>query len=347
MRPVPADLLPWARLALSGEQILSGLQPVAGDASFRRYFRLHTDARSMIVCESPPEKEKNLEFLAVRDLLDAAGLRVPSLIAAEHRRGYFLLEDLGDRQLFSALGEGDADALYGEAGQLLLSLATAPVPRVGPVALPDYSPALLRQELDLFPGWFVQRLLDCEMPPSQVFDPLCLRLQENAALQPRVLVHRDFHSRNLMLLPGKGMATIDFQDAVIGPLTYDAVSLFKDCYLRWPRPRVAGWLLALRDEMRRAGVALGPALADDRDFLRAADLMGLQRHLKVLGVFARLHLRDGKDGYLADLPRVVAYVEEVFDLYPGEPALQRFADWFRESLHPRIQEQPWWRSVDA
>lgn len=344
MRPVPDALLPWVCQALAPERVLSGLQPVAGDASFRRYFRVQTDARCLIVCESPPEREKNTEFLAVRHLLEGGGVRVPSLVAADNRHGYFLLEDLGDSQLLPALTAASAESLYARARRMLVSLATARVPRVGPGALPAYSAELLRREMDLFPLWFVRRLLGADEPPGAIFDALCERLQDNAAAQPRVLVHRDFHSRNLMLLPDGELATIDFQDAVMGPVTYDAVSLFKDCYLRWPRARVEAWVLALRTDLSAAGVALGDGLEGDAAFLRAFDLMGLQRHIKVLGIFARLHLRDGKDGYLADLPRVVAYVEEVFDLYPDEPALQDFAMWFRQVLRPGMQRQCWWRS---
>lgn len=345
MRPTPEALLPWVREALAPERMLSGLRPVAGDASFRRYFRVQTDARCVIVCESPPSQEKNTEFLAVRRLLERADVRVPALIAADDRRGFFLLEDLGDMQLLPALSDESADRLYRRARQMLLALAAAPVPPAGPGALPDYSGELLRREMDLFPVWFVHRLLEAsaDEPPAGVFEAFCVRLLDSAGCQPRVLVHRDFHSRNLMLLPDGALATIDFQDAVMGPLTYDAASLFKDCYLRWPRSRVEGWVLALRDEMRAAGILVGDESAADKAFLRAFDLMGLQRHIKVLGIFARLHLRDGKDSYLADLPRVVAYVEEVLDLYPDEPALQNFADWFRGTLRPRMQRQSWWR----
>lgn len=349
MRPVPDTLLPWIGETLHPETVLSGLNPVAGDASFRRYFRVQTDLRSVIVCESPPERENNPAFLAVRQLLEGAGVRVPDLIAVDTRQGYFLLEDLGDRQLLPALTGATADALYGQARRILITLSMVPVPQVGDEALPVYSDELLRRELDLFPTWFVQRLLGLapEQPPATLFDALCRRLLESAAAQPRVLVHRDFHSRNLMLLPEGGMATIDFQDAVIGPLTYDAASLFKDCYLRWPRARMAGWVLALRDEFAAVGVLNDDHSASDAAFLRAFDLMSLQRHLKVLGIFARLHLRDGKDDYLDHLPRIVAYLEDVFARYPDEPAVQDFAVWFRRSMCPRLKQQSWWRIVGS
>lgn len=341
--------MPWVHTVLAPESVITDLRPVAGDASFRRYFRVQTDVRSAIVCESPPGQEKNAEFLAVRQLLEWAGVRVPSLIAVDIGRGFFALEDLGDAQLLPALTEDSADALYARARRMLVALASARVPQVGPEAVPGYSSELLRQEMDLFPTWFVRGLLGAPAgePPAPLFDALCARLLESASSQPTVLVHRDFHSRNLMLLPDGELATIDFQDAVMGPLTYDIASLFKDCYLRWPRPRVERWVLALRDELRDAGVAIDGDLAADASFLRAFDLMGLQRHIKVLGIFARLHLRDGKDAYLADLPRVVAYVEEVVDLYPDEPALQAFAHWFRQVLRPAIRQQSWWQAAEA
>lgn len=348
MRPIPESLLPWVHTVLAPESVITDLSPVAGDASFRRYFRVQTDVRSAIVCESPPGQEKNAEFLAVRQLLEGAGVRVPSLVAVDIARGFFVLEDLGDAQLLPALTGDAADALYARTRQMLVALATARVPQVGAGAVPGYSRELLRQEMDLFPAWFVRGLLGAPAgePPLEVFDALCARLLESASAQPRVLVHRDFHSRNLMLLSDGELATIDFQDAVMGPLTYDIASLFKDCYLRWPRPRVEQWVLALRDDLRGAGFDIDGDLAADASFLRAFDLMGLQRHIKVLGIFARLHLRDGKDAYLADLPRVVAYIEEVFDLYPDEPALQAFADWFRRVLRPAMRRQSWWQAAE-
>jgi hypothetical protein len=349
-RPLPETLRPWLQAQLAEDSPLSALVPVAGDASFRRYFRLQTARRCVIVCESPPAQEKNAEFLAVRRLLAGAGVRVPALIAADSDAGFFVLEDLGDDLLLAALKAADdavVEACYGRARAMLVALAAVAVPHRGPAALPDYSPKLLQREMDLFPGWFLGRLLPGaeDLLRGEVWASLCTRLIDSARQQPQVFVHRDFHSRNLMCLPGAELATIDFQDAVLGPLTYDTVSLFKDCYLRWPRERVVGWALAQRDAFAAAGIALPGALEEDAGFLRSFDLTGLQRHLKVLGIFARLHLRDGKDAYLADLPRVVAYVEEVIDLYPDEPTLQEFAREVWAPLRPRLREQPWWRAA--
>ena len=307
MPPEPffPELEAWARARLPEcpDGVQTRLTPLAGDASSRRYFRLEAGEASYIVAEAPPATEKNESFIAVQEQLSQAGVRVPAIVAADTARGYLLLEDLGDRLLLAELSRDNADGHYRRAGEVLLLLASsAPDPSV----LPSYDETLLAEEADSFRQWFVQELLgyDIDREGNHCLEALCRLLIDSALQQPRVLVHRDFHSRNLMLQDNGELAVIDFQDAVIGPVTYDLVSLPKDCYLRWPVDRV--------------------------------------RHLKVLGTFARLYLRDGKADYLQDLPLVVRYVREALEAYAAdEPEFSAFSEWFDTAVAPRIDSQPW------
>ena len=334
MSTPPADLLPWC-LAQLPPAPGATLGPLAGDASFRRYFRLRWDGGTAVACVAPPATEKNAEFLAVREQFAAAGVRVPGLLGADLERGYLLLEDLGDALLLPALAPATVEARYGQAMDLLAALARAPCG-----ALPPYDDAALQAELALFPEWFCEQLLGLPLDAAARghFDALGTRLLASAAAQPRVPVHRDFHSRNL-LITGEGLATIDFQDALCGPVTYDLVSLLRDCYCRWPDADVQRWARAFHGRLATAGL---PGLPAADDFLVAFDLMGLQRHLKVLGIFARLALRDGKDGYLGDLPRVYGYVRAVLAAHPGEPALAAFAAWLDAVVAPRLPDRLGW-----
>ncbi len=337
---VPTDLLSWAdrQLHAGGAAGEIALVPLAGDASARRYFRLLTPGASYIVAEAPPATEKNKEFLEVQAMLVHAGIRVPGIVAADLEKGFMLLEDLGDRLLLPELDERNVQAHYDRARDLLLRMATVDASQG---SLPAYDEAILTEELGRFPQWFVEALLGHALSPSDqdCLDALCRLLLDSAAEQPRVLVHRDFHSRNLMLLEGEQLAVIDFQDAVIGPVTYDLVSLLKDCYVRWPAHRVRAWALSHRDALRCAGL-IQPV--SDESFLRWFDLMGLQRHIKVLGTFARLYLRDGKSAYLRDLPLVIDYVREASRAYaPREAAFADFTAWFDSTLGPLIAGQPW------
>jgi aminoglycoside/choline kinase family phosphotransferase len=339
-RPVPDDLLPWALSALgeTGACERPALAIVAGDASPRRYFRLVTRDGSYIVVDAPPATEKNGVFLAVRQVLAAIGVPVPAVYHADLGKGYLLLEDLGDRLLLPALDDGSADGLYRRAFDLLQRMAGVDP---GGLDLSAYDAVLLREELGRCPEWFVEGLLGHESTAGErgLFETLSNRLIESALDQPSVLVHRDFHSRNLMLRPGDELAVIDFQDAVTGPLTYDLVSLLRDCYIRWPGDRVRGWALGYRDRLIRAG-QLNPV--GDDEFMRWFDWMGLQRHIKVLGTFARLHLRDGKPGYLDDLPLVIDYVRETLRKYaPQDPVFDAYRDWFESTLGPEIAARPW------
>ncbi|QIB67649.1 phosphotransferase [Kineobactrum salinum] len=314
------------------------LSPVAGDASNRRYFRLQLPLRTVIVVDAPPATEKNREFLAVDALLAQSGVRVPEVLAADQERGYLLLEDLGDALLLSRLNGINVDHYYGQALAILRQLAAADT---AAVALPEYAAQLLAEELARFPQWFLQRLLGLDLDAGEqaMLAGLDAALIGSALAQPRVLVHRDFHSRNLMCLANDSLAVIDFQDAVLGPVTYDPVSLLRDCYIRWPRARVEQWALGHRDSLHAAGLL--PAV-DDSTFLHWFDWMGLQRHLKVLGTFARLSLRDGKTAYLADLPLVLEHILEVLQVYAGQDVqLDAFHDWFRQRLQPAIADQSW------
>ncbi|WP_235898714.1 aminoglycoside phosphotransferase family protein [Parahaliea maris] len=367
-RPIPEDLLPWVVDAFGATSGDHELVPVAGDASNRRYFRLADAGRTAIVMEAPPATEKNDAFLSVRELLASHGVRVPQLLAADLGRGYLLLEDLGNQMLLPLLNEASVDGWYWSACQMLLGFAG--IDAAG--RIPDYDRALLEEELSRLPAWFFRQLLG--MPASgeeeAVFADAAGLLVDSALAQPRVFVHRDFHSRNLMVVDaggqgealaeaaaevggaaeglaegpaegaaGSALAVIDFQDAVFGPITYDLVSLLRDCYIRWPRDRVEAWALAQRDALQSAGKL---DAVDDATFLRWFDLMGLQRHLKVLGTFARLYLRDGKAGYLDDLPLVIAYVEEVLGRRSAsEPALASFYNWWRKAVTPAIAQQGW------
>lgn len=339
-RSIPAELLPWALSSLG--QSSAGRQPdltvVAGDASSRRYFRLRLPGHSYIVVHAPPATEKNDAFLAVRELLQRAGVKVPALHAVDLARGFLLLEDLGDQLLLAALDAHTVDHHYHRAFDLLRRVAEL---EVSDLDLPAYDRDLLEEELSRFCQWFVQGLLGYEpgADERQLMQTLYARLVDSALEQPKVLVHRDFHSRNLMLQPGESLAVIDFQDAVCGPVSYDLVSLLRDCYIRWPRDRVRSWALAHRDALCDAGLL--PAVPDDR-FLRWFDWMGLQRHIKVLGTFARLYLRDGKAAYLDDLPLVIDYVREVLGEYAlQEPAFAAFLDWFEQRLSPLVEAQGW------
>lgn len=341
-RPPPNELLPWARRQLALNAAAGGAQPevVAGDASNRRYFRADLGGLSRILVEAPPATEKNAEFLVVRALLEGAGVRVPALYAADPGRGYLLLEDLGDRLLLPELTTGSVDADYRRAMDVLLRMAA--IDTAG-LDIPHYDAALLAEELSRFPTWFAEALLGCAPDGEErvLLREMDSLLVASALEQPRVLVHRDFHSRNLMPQADGALGVIDFQDAVAGPVTYDLVSLLRDCYVRWPAAQVRDWALDHRARLQTAGLL---DEVDSARFLRWFDLMGLQRHIKVLGTFARLYLRDGKPAYLADLPRVIDYVLEIADQYAQrEPALAAFGDWFRRRLSPRVAAQDWSR----
>jgi hypothetical protein len=292
----------------------SRIEPASADASFRRYFRVLRESDSYIVMDAPPDKETLEPFVGVARSLLGLKLNVPVILASDMRQGLLLLSDLGTRQYLDQLsGGGDVDRLYGDALQALVRMQSRG--EEAALRLPPYDRELLHREMELMPVWFLGRHLEAPAGPREraMLDRLFGFLSRSALAQPAAFVHRDYHSRNLLVTEECNPGILDFQDAVRGPVTYDAVSLLKDCYIEWPVERVHGWLLQYRRALIDAGFRL---TADDGEFIRWFDLMGLQRHIKVLGIFARLFYRDGKPGYLKDLPRVLAYTRQAAALHP-------------------------------
>ncbi len=287
------------------------LTPASADASFRSYFRVHHAGGTAIAVDAPPEHEDSRPFVAVARALHDLVLNVPEVLATDLAQGFMLVSDLGSTLYLDVLDDASVERLYGDALNALLVLQS----RDPGIELPPYDRGRLLDELALFPAWFLDRHLG--RPPDAVerssleaaFEVLIVSALE----QPQVTVHRDYHSRNLMVVEANNPGILDFQDAVVGPVTYDLVSLLRDCYVRWPRERVVSWALGYHARAVQSGVL---PEHDEARFLRWFDLMGLQRHLKVLGIFARLWHRDGKPGYLDDLPRVLEYAVEVAADYP-------------------------------
>lgn len=340
MQPSQIDALAaWtaAQLQLRGE-VFSGWQPLAGDAGFRRYFRL--EKLPYLAVYAPVASENSLLFCNIARFMRQQGLAVPEIIGADFAEGFLLVSDLGQELYAAHLSEDRVDGLYGEAINTLLQLQLTQPPE-GLVA--SYDAATLRREMELFPQWFIGELLQYSLnaDEQQLLAQCFTYLEQAVAKQPKVLVHRDFHSRNLiyrhtqqgrLLPPG----LIDFQDALLGPASYDLVSLLKDCYIDWPKSQVRSFALAYYQQAQQQGI--WPRLREG-EFIQGFDLMGLQRHIKVLGIFARLSLRDNKHGYLKDLPRVLAYTLDVLGHYP---ALASLHQWFYLRLMPRIEQQSWY-----
>jgi aminoglycoside/choline kinase family phosphotransferase len=288
----------------------ASLTAASSDASFRRYFRWEGAGRTLIVMDAPPPQEDCRPFVKVAELLAKAGVHVPQILAADLERGFLLLPDLGRQTFLEVITAENADALFADALQALLKFQQLPLTD----GLPVYDAALLQRELQLFPDWYLQQHLKLTLSGEQLaaWQRVCTLLVDSALAQPQVLVHRDFMPRNLMdSAPNPGV--LDFQDAVYGPVTYDVTCLFKDAFLSWPEARVRDWLESYWRQALEVGVAVQPELAE---FLRASDLMGVQRHLKVIGIFARICYRDGKPKYLGDVPRFFAYIDAVLARRP-------------------------------
>ena len=284
---------------------LPTLASASADASFRRYFRIESknpDFPTLIVMDAPPQHEPLDSFIKVGVLLENAGLNVPKILEKNVAEGFLLLNDLGNETYLAALNEETADSLYQDAIHALVQMQLASTPDV----LPNYDEGLLQRELDLFPEWYLKKHLYIELTElqnSQIKQAFKLIIQNNLA-QEKVYVHRDYHSRNLMVTEKNNPGVIDFQDAVYGPITYDVSSLWRDAYIAWPEERVLDWVIQFWEEGRKVGL---PIPTDFGEFYRDFEWMGLQRHLKVLGIFARLSHRDGKDSYLKDIPLVLEY----------------------------------------
>ena len=315
----------WIRRSLGVTEY--SLAPASADASFRRYFRLTYDGESRIVMDAPPERESCDAYIDIASRLRAAGAHVPAILEKDLDQGFLLLSDLGTELYLDALTEDSADRLYEDALRTLKDIQARAVMR----DLPHYDERLLLQEMMLFPDWLLGRHLQISLPEGQRdgLGRVFAFLITNALEQPSVFVHRDYHSRNLMVCPGHNPGIVDFQDAVAGPVTYDLVSLLKDCYIKWPRQRVNDWALGYY-RMTRLTNAVAEAT-----FLRWFDLMGVQRQLKASGIFARLYHRDQKSAYLKDIPRTLSYI---LDLDQEYAELQCLIDLIRGRVMPALEE---------
>jgi len=304
-----AARLAWTRTSLGNPALI--LEPASADASFRSYWRTHHDGRSWIVMDSPPAQEDPRPWLKIGQQLAAAGLHVPAVYDKDLQQGFLLIEDLGTQLYLPALNENTADALYGDALDALLRMQS----RMDYRDLPPFDRHVLISGLEIMPEWFLGRHLghkpDCG--EWEVLEAAFSVIIRNALEQPRCFVHRDFHSRNLLIVPHNSPGIIDFQGALAGPITYDLASLLRDGYIAWPRERVEAWVESYRRKLIDA--QLIAADVDAKQFLRWFDLTGLHRHVRVLGQFYRLWYRDGKPGYLADVPRVYHYVSSVARSY--------------------------------
>ena len=316
----------WLRRQFPGE--IFTLAPASADASFRRYFRVTFADRTLVVMDAPPQHEDCRPFLHIAKLFEDAGTHVPHVFAQDLQQGFLLLSDLGNTTYLQALcvkNIGTASELYSAATDALIKIQLASREN----ELPLYDEALLLREMRLFPEWYIAKHLNVTLTDKQhaKLEECFRRILANNLAQPRVYVHRDYHSRNLMVAePNPGI--LDFQDAVYGPITYDLASLFKDAYIRWEEAEIMDWLIRYWEKARETGL---PVHEDFGEFYRDYEWMGVQRHIKVLGIFARLHHRDGKEGYLKDMPLVMDYLRRACARYIGLKPLLNLLD----ELEPR------------
>lgn len=319
--------LDWTRRALGDTG--AELQRASIDAGYRSYWRSTGTGPSRIVMDSPPELEDVRPWLRMRDLLEKGGVRVPRVLARDEQAGFLLLEDLGGPTLAQVLDPVNAEGYFEAAIDQLLRLQSISPP----AGMGEFGEALLQRDAGLFEEWFLGRhlglVLNCE--DTEKLQLVQRRLMDNALAQAQVLTHRDFMPRNLM--PTRpDLAVLDFQDCVRGPVAYDAISLFKDAFLSWPLPRVDAWLAQYHQRAQAAGLPVPPWARFQRD----ADWMGVQRHLKILGIFARLHYRDGKEKYLPDVPRFIVFIEEVLPRYSE---LQPLAELLEKKIKPALRSK--------
>jgi len=337
------QLQEWVTAALSAGKLQTGrqvtLDAISGDAGFRRYYRLAGSTPALLAVDAPPETEKNHAFCHIAQLFRQYGIHAPQVYAVDYTRGFMLIEDMGDLVYWPLLTGQSHHALYDDAAQCLLKMQSIPCVDAG---LTMYDAEKLQQEMDLFPEWFVKKLLQTEMTSEAagMLQHLNRQLVNNAITQPQVVVHRDFHCRNLLFVANNNPGVIDFQDAVIGAVTYDLVSLYRDCYIRWPEAQVTQWVLQYREKLLQRNII---AFVPEETFLKWFDWMGLQRHIKVLGIFARLYLRDHKPGYLNDLPLVIHYTLSVAKRYAE---CTDFVLWFERELLPRAKKCEWYREIE-
>lgn len=323
------DLNRWAKdqLASMGVAVADDfkIKPASDDASFRRYFRAVVESGSFIFVDAPPDQEDSVPFVSIAKLINDCGVHAPRVFASHREQGFMMLSDLGDELYFDALKKADATGINELYESALFALSQ--MMRVDGSSLPIYSDRLLRQEMNLFLDWFLIQQMQLNITPDELtsINSLFDLLIDNALEQPQSFVHRDYHCRNLMVVTNNNPGVIDFQDAVVGPITYDLVSLLKDCYWKFPRHKVIEWAKRFWRTLE-----LDVSFAE---YLRWFDLMGLQRHLKCAGIFSRLNLRDGKPAYLADIPLVIDYIVEVSDEYE-EFAV--FAQWIRNRILPGL-----------
>ena len=303
------------------EQILDvseyELKPASADASFRRYFRLFLGPQTLIVMDAPPDRESLISFTDIAKKFFDLGLNVPEIIDLDHEQGFMLLSDLGNTLYLDKLNRQTVDRLYGDAMGALVILQAGT--QSAPEFLPDYNKKLLIQEMRLFTDWYLVRELGVTISGKQqrVFDGIFKKLADNALAQPQVWAHRDYHSRNLMVTNRNNPGILDFQDAVRGAVTYDLVSLLRDCYVSWPREQVLDWVEGYHQLAQESGI---PVCDSAEQFQVWFDRMGVQRHLKAVGIFSRLCHRDGKNTYLNDIPRTMKYIWQACE-HDGELAL--------------------------
>jgi len=298
----------WLKQVLSIQAFT--LTAASADASFRRYFRVHLSDKTLIAMDAPPPQENCTSFVKVAKLMLNAGLNVPEVLAQDLTNGFLLLSDLGDETYLSALNNDSASGLYLNATDALIKMQIVSQANV----LPVYDEVLLTREMQLFPDWYVAKHLQAELNTEQqvVLKNTFDILNKNILSQSQVYVHRDFHSRNLMLTKQNNPGILDFQDAVYGAITYDLVSLLKDAYIEWDEEQIIDWAVRYWQPAKKAGL---PVSEDFSEFYRDFEWMGAQRHIKILGIFARLYYRDGKEGYLKDMPLVMHYLRKVCERY--------------------------------